>query len=135
MAFDLGVFGLSGTYGLRLHKRSSRFTIDVQERHFSFSRGANLHTIMRWQFFASPKIMKAQHIKKVVPGDINMLRYDLYLGIDRGSIFGPSSFKIAQVRPILKKATLDIHQSYRPNSNLSVIPKLLVRLVLRRLVN
>ena len=49
----------------------------------------------------------------------------------------PSSFKIAQVRPMIKKATLDPHQSssYRPISNLSVISKLLERLVLRRLVN
>ena len=49
----------------------------------------------------------------------------------------PSSFKIAQVWPMIKKATLDPHQpsSYRPISNLSVISKLLERLVLRRLVN
>ena len=48
----------------------------------------------------------------------------------------PSSFKEAQVRPILKKSTLDpqLPSSYRPISNLSVLSKLLERLVLSRLL-
>ena len=48
----------------------------------------------------------------------------------------PRSFKEAQVRPILKKSTLDpqLPSSYRPISNLSVLSKLLERLVLSRLL-
>ena len=46
------------------------------------------------------------------------------------------SFKEAQVRPILKKSTLDpqLPSSYRPISNFSVLSKLLKRLVLSHLL-
>ena len=39
----------------------------------------------------------------------------------------PSSFKIAQITPLLKKPTLDPHQpgSFRPISNLTTLSKLL----------
>ena len=45
-------------------------------------------------------------------------------------------FKETQVRPIIKKSTLDpqLPSSYRPISNLSVLSKLLERLVLSRLL-
>ena len=48
----------------------------------------------------------------------------------------PSSFKSAYVTPLLKKADLDPAdaKSYRPISNLSVISKLLERLVCKQLV-
>ena len=48
----------------------------------------------------------------------------------------PSSFKAASVTPLLKKVSLDPADvsSYRPNSNLSVMSKLLERLVAKQLV-
>ena len=69
-------------------------------------------------------------LKKLSPFMVRLFNSSLSIG------YVPSSFKIAQVRPI-KKATLDPHQpsSYRPISNLSVTSKLLERLMLRLLVN
>ena len=48
----------------------------------------------------------------------------------------PSSQKLAIIKPILKKANLDVFdfKSYRPVSNLSFIGKFLERLVVRRLL-
>ena len=48
----------------------------------------------------------------------------------------PSSFKSAYITPLLKKADLDPAdvKSYRPISNLSVISKLLERLVCKQLM-
>ena len=48
----------------------------------------------------------------------------------------PVLFKVAQVSPVIKKPTLDPNQpsSFRPISNLSVISKLLERLVLKRVL-
>ena len=48
----------------------------------------------------------------------------------------PSAFKAAYITPLLKKATLDPDdvRSYRPISNLSVMSKLLERLVARQLL-
>ena len=47
----------------------------------------------------------------------------------------PESFKIAHITPLLKKANLDSSdvKNYRPISNLSVVSKLLERVILRRL--
>ena len=49
----------------------------------------------------------------------------------------PSAFKAAHITPLLKKATLDPDdvRSYRPISNLSVMSKLLERLVARQLLS
>ena len=49
----------------------------------------------------------------------------------------PSSFKAAYVTPLLKKPDLDLAdpKSYRPIANLSVLSKLLERLVARQLLN
>jgi len=54
--------------------------------------------------------------------------------LEHGSV--PSSFKCAYITPLLKKAHLDPAdvKSYRPTSNLSVVSKLLERLVSSRLV-
>ena len=54
--------------------------------------------------------------------------------IEHGSV--PSSFKSGYVTPLLKKANLDTAdvKSYRPITNLSVISKVLERLVARQLV-
>ena len=48
----------------------------------------------------------------------------------------PSLFKVAQVSPVIKKPTLNPNQpsSFRPISNLTVISKLLERLVLKRVL-
>ena len=48
----------------------------------------------------------------------------------------PESFKIAHITPLLKKANLDSSdvKNYRPISNLSVVSKLLERIILRRLL-
>ena len=49
----------------------------------------------------------------------------------------PSVFKAAYVTPLLKKAYLDSAdaKSYRPISNLSVLSKLLERLVAQQLID
>jgi len=49
----------------------------------------------------------------------------------------PSSFKSAYITPLLKKADLDAAdvKSYRPISNLSVVSKLLERIVAKQLVS
>ena len=49
----------------------------------------------------------------------------------------PTSFKKAQITPLIKKPGLDCHipASYRPISNLSTISKLLERLVLTRIMS
>ena len=54
--------------------------------------------------------------------------------LEHGSV--PSSFKCAYITPLLKKADLDSAdvKSYRPISNLSVVSKLLERLVSSQLV-
>ena len=55
--------------------------------------------------------------------------------LEHGSVL--SSFKCAYITPLLKKADLDPAdvKSYRPISNLSVVSKLLERLVSSQLVN
>jgi hypothetical protein len=54
--------------------------------------------------------------------------------LERGVV--PSSFKSAYITPLLKKADLDPSEtkSYRPISNLSILSKLLERLVSKQLV-
>ena len=49
----------------------------------------------------------------------------------------PSVFKAAYVTPLLKKADLDLAdaKSYRPISNLSVLSKLIERLVAQQLID
>ena len=51
------------------------------------------------------------------------------------SVF-PASFKVARITPLLKKPSLDPekYEYYRPISNFSIMPKLLDRLALRRLL-
>jgi len=62
------------------------------------------------------------------------LSYFLNSCLEQGSV--PSSFKSGYVTPLLKKADLDTAdvKSYRPITNLSVISKVLERLVARQLV-
>jgi len=57
------------------------------------------------------------------------------LGLSLGVV--PASFKEAYITPLLKKSDMDPAEvkSYRPISNLSVLSKLLERLVARQLLD
>jgi hypothetical protein len=58
---------------------------------------------------------------------------------NRSMVLGivPTAFKAAFIRPLLKKSDMDSAdtKSYRPISNLSVLSKLLERLVARQLIS
>jgi len=95
----------------------------------------------------SLQLLKSQHTTKSSPTDIvpsyllkscpNLFAEILTEIANRSFTQGvfPSSFKIAQISPLLKKPSLDPDQpsSYRPISNLVTFGKLLERIVLSRI--
>jgi hypothetical protein len=83
------------------------------------------------EFDPMPTSLLKSHVDVFVPYLTELFNISLSHGIV------PSSFKSAYITPLIKKSNLDPAdvKSYRPISNLSVVSKLLERLIARQLIS